>query len=239
LIKMLTMKKLGLIGGMGPESTLEYYNSIINAFKDGKVKLNYPEIIIYSVNLSEFLGLMTTKSFDNVVELLISKLNALKRAGAEIAAITANTPHMLFDKINERTPLPLISIVETTCSETIRRGLKKPGLIGTGFTMAGTFYQEVFGRHGIPIAIPDEEDRKIINEKLFTEIELGIFKSETRTLLIQLIQKMVQQQQIDSLILGCTEFPLILTDMEYAGIPMLNTTRIHVDAIVNACRSDS
>jgi aspartate racemase len=230
------MKKIGLIGGMGPESTLEYYNAIINAFKNERGILNYPEIIIYSVNLSEFLDLMNIKAYDEAVELLGSKLIALKKAGADFAAITANTPHMLFDRIQEASPLPLISIVESTCEETRKKGYKKPGLFGTGFTMSGIFYQEVFGRHGIPVAIPSDEDRKIINEKLFSEIELGIFKNETRIMLIDIIQRMVQQQQIDSLILGCTEFPLILTESEYAGIPMLNTTKIHVDAIVRECR---
>ena len=227
------MNKIGLIGGMGPESTVDYYNSIIDSFKESnRGILNYPEIIIYSVNLSEFLNLMKAKEYDKIVDLLVDKLNALKNAGADFAAITANTPHILFDRINERAPLPLISIVEATCEEVRRQGLKKPGLFGTGFTMNGTFYQEVFGRYNIPVLVPDEDDRRIINEKLFSEIELGIFKKETRSLLVVLIQKMVRDQGIDSMILGCTEFPLILTEPEYAGVPMLNTTRIHVDAIL-------
>jgi len=221
---------------MGPESTLDYYNEIINAFKNDKGILNYPEIIIYSVNLSEFLDLMTIKAYDDVVELLVSKLVSLKNAGADFAAITANTPHMLFDRIKERSPLPLVSIVEAACAEAKRKGYTNPGLFGTGFTMSGTFYQEVFGRNGLPVVVPDEDERKIINEKLFSEIELGIFKNETRIMLINSIQKLVDQKQIDSLILGCTEFPLILTENEYAGIPMLNTTRIHVEAIVKECR---
>jgi aspartate racemase len=226
------MRKAGLIGGMGPESTLDYYSAIINAFKNKEGIMNYPDMIIYSVNLSEFLDLMKTKAYDKVVDLLVGKLEALKQAGADFGAITANTPHMLFDAINDRSPLPLISIVEATCDETRKRGLKKPGLLGTGFTMNGTFYQEVFGKYGLPIVVPEPEDRRVINHKLFTEIELGIFKDETRQLLIGQIQKMVNEHNIDSMILGCTEFPLILTEPQYAGIPMLNTTQIHVDAIV-------
>jgi aspartate racemase len=226
------MQKAGLIGGMGPESTLDYYSAIINAFKNKEGIMNYPDMIIYSVNLSEFLDLMKTKAYEKVVDLLVSKLDALKQAGADFGAITANTPHMLFDAINKRSPLPLISIVEATCEETRKRGLKKPGLLGTGFTMNGTFYQEVFGKYGLPIVVPEPEDRRIINHKLFTEIELGIFKDETRQILIDQIQKMVKEHGIDSMILGCTEFPLILTEPQYAGIPMLNTTQIHVDAIV-------
>jgi aspartate racemase len=231
------MKKIGLIGGMGPESTLDYYKEIINAFKNEQGIMNYPEIIIYSVNLSEFLDLMKVKAYDQVVDMLVQKLAALKHAGADFAAITANTPHLLFDRINQRSPLPLISIVESACEAAGKMHLKKPGLFGTGFTMAATFYQDIFTREGISVMLPDEEDRKIINQKLFSEIELGIFKDETRDLLIAIMQKMVGEKHIDSLILGCTEFPLILTEPFYAGIPMLNTTKIHVDAIVKACRA--
>jgi aspartate racemase len=150
--------------------------------------------------------------------------------------MSANTPHLVFDELVKKSPLPLVSIVEAACDETQRLGLKRPGLVGTGFTMSGTFYQDVFNRRGIPLFLPGEQDMKIINDKLFSEIELGIFKDETRNLLIRIIEKMVSDQHIDGLILGCTEFPLILTDAMYAGIPMLNTTKIHVDAIVKFCR---
>jgi len=231
------MRKIGLIGGMGPESTVEYYSAIISAFKNEQRILNYPEMVIYSVNLSEFLDLMKAKAYDEIVAMLGTKLESLKLAGAEFAAITANTPHLLFDRIKEKSPLPLISIVEATCAEAHRKGMKKPGLFGTGFTMASTFYQEVFAVKGMTVIVPEADDQRVINEKLFSEIELGIFTDATRNLLTGLIGKMVKQYSIDSLILGCTEFPLILTQPEYAGIPMLNTTQIHVDAIVKECRS--
>lgn len=225
-------KKIGLIGGMGPESTLDYYRGIIDAFKNEQGIMDYPEIIIYSINLSVFLDLMKAKKYDEIVALLIARLEALKNAGADFAAITANTPHLLFDRIQEKSPIPLISIVEATCDYAAEKGFKKPGLFGTGFTMASDFYQDTFRKQGMEVVVPEDEDRMVINEKLFTEIELGIFKDETRTLLVRHIGKLVQKKGIDSLILGCTEFPLILTEPSYAGIPMLNTTKIHVDAIV-------
>jgi len=229
-------KRIGLVGGLGPEATLEYYRGIIDVFKSADTSLNYPEIIIYSMNLSELIGMMNRKQYDRVLVYLLGAIDSLKKAGADFAAMSANTPHMLFDALAKVSPLPLISIVETACDETQRLGIEKPGLIGTGFTMSGTFYQDVFGRREIPIILPEEADMKIINEKLFSEIELGIFKDETRDLLIRIIEKMVRTSQIDGLILGCTEFPLILTEKKYAGIPMLNTTQLHIDAIVNYCR---
>jgi len=233
------MKRIGLIGGLGPESTQDYYKEIINAFKNESGDLNYPEMIIYSVNLSQFLGLMRLRKYDVCVDIFLDKIDALKKAGADFVAITANTPHLFFDELKERSVLPLISIVEATFEETNRRNLQRPGLFGTGFTMAGTFYQQVFERNGIEVVVPEEEDRKVIDEKLFSEIELGIFKDETRDLLVKNIRKLVHQHHIDSLILGCTEFPLILTGKEYEGIPMLNTVRIHVDAIVKYCLQDN
>jgi len=232
----MTTKRIGLVGGLGPEATLEYYKGIINAFKGDNTSLNYPEIIIYSMNLSELIGMMSRKEYDRVIVYLLGAIDSLKKAGADFAAMGANSPHLVFDELSQVSPLPLISIVESAYDEVRRRGLQRPGLIGTGFTMSGTFYQDVFGKREIEIILPEEPERKIIHEKLFTEIELGIFKDETRDLLIRIIEKMVHNQQIDCLILGCTEFPLILTEEKYAGIPMLNTTQLHIDAIVKYCR---
>ncbi len=233
------MKRIGLIGGLGPEATIYYYNELINAFKTGNVALNYPEIIIYSLNLSELLGLMKSKKYDQVTVLLSDKIDALNRAGADFAALTANTPHLLFDRLKEKSPIPLISIVEATCEEALKRGLKRSGLLGTAFTMDSTFFPDVFNKHGIEVVMPDKEDKELINYKLFSEIELGIFKSETREMLINIIRKMKKQSHIDSIILGCTEFPLILTEDIYDGIPVLNTSKIHVDEIVKYCLSNT
>jgi len=229
------MKKIGIIGGLGPEATVDYYKEIINAFKNEKGDLNYPDIIIYSVNLSELVGLMKEKKYDQVTSYLSEKIESLKRAGAEFAALSANTPHLVFDQLKEKSGIPLISIVEATCEECIKKGLKRTGLIGTGFTMNASFFPDVFNRRGLEVVMPEKEDKELIDYKVFSEIELGIFKDDTRRFLIGIIEKMVREQHIDSMILGCTEFPLILKESNYAGIPMLNTTKIHVDAIVKYC----
>ena len=229
------MKKIGIIGGLGPEATVDYYKEIINAFKNEKGDFNYPDIIIYSVNLSKLVGLMKEKKYDQVTSYLSEKIESLKRAGAEFAALSANTPHLLFDQLKEKSEIPLISIVEATCEECIKKGLKRTGLIGTGFTMNASFFPDVFSRRGLEVVMPEKEDKELIDYKVFSEIELGIFKDDTRRFLIGIIEKMVREQHIDSMILGCTEFPLILKESGYAGIPMLNTTKIHVDAIVKYC----
>ena len=229
------MKKIGIVGGLGPEATVDYYNRIIEGFKADNNDLNYPEIILYCVNMSVFVNRVKQKEHAKNISGFVEVIDALKRAGADFAAISANTPHMYFEEIKQQSALPLISIVESTCEEVIRLGLKRPGLFGTGFTMNSTFYQKVFNRNGLEVFLPEPEDRETLHRKLFTEIELGIFKPETRQILIGIIQKMVQQQKIDSLILGCTEFPLILNEERYAGVPMINTTQIHVNSIIKQC----
>jgi len=227
------MKRIGIIGGLGPEATIDYYKEIINAFKNEKGDLDYPEIIIYSVNMAHFIGLMREQKYEQATAYISEKIECLRLAGAGFAALSANTPHQLFDQLRERSAIPLISIVEATCEEAKRKGLKKAGLFGTDLTMKASFFPDVFRKQNIEVVVPGAEDRELINLKLFSEIELGIFKEETRETLISIVQKMIREQQIDSLILGCTEFPLILTEDTYAGIPMLNTTQIHVKAIAN------
>ena len=230
------MKKIGLIGGTGPEATVDYYKGIIDAFKNDSGGMNYPEIIIYSVNLGKLLGFMQSGNYNGAIVYLADAIMRLKDAGADFAAITANTPHIFFDEISERVDLPLISIVEASRTEALRLGLKRPGLFGTGFTMDASFYPDAFRQKGMEVVVPGKEDREILHHKLISEIELGIFKNETRMQLVRIIEKMVDEENIDSLILGCTEFPLILTQPAYAGIPVLNTTQIHVEAIVARCR---
>jgi aspartate racemase len=232
------MKKIGLIGGLGPESTVDYYREIIKTFNSMGNELVYPEILVYSVNFSEFLSMMREKDNARIISYFLKKINSLAASGADFAALTANTPHVFFNELQDKADIPLVSIVETACAETVAKGLKRPGLFGTGFTMNTPFYQEVFSRHGISIVLPEKNDRELIDHKLFSEIELGIIMDETRDLFIDIIKKMVKKERIDSLILGCTELPLILKDAVYAGIPMLDTTRIHVKEIVNYCLSN-
>jgi aspartate racemase len=229
------MKKIGLVGGLGPEATIDYYKGIINTFSEKSTELNYPEIVIYSVNMSEFISMMNQKAYEEATNYLLGKVQALAAAGCGFAALTANTPHLLYPQLVERSPIPLISIVEATCEEALKQGLRRPGLIGTSFTMKSNFYADVFSRKDIAVVLPNDDEMETINHKLFTEIELGIFKEETRLGLIDIISNMKSRENIDSIILGCTEFPLILTEDTYAGIPVLNTTKIHVETIVKYC----
>jgi len=225
------MKKIGLIGGIGPESTLDYYRRIIYAARQRSGGLAVPEIIIYSADLQEALAIMESKRPGLLADWLLIKLDALHAAGADFAAITANTAHLVFDEVAKRSPLPLISIVEATCTAAQQQGLQRIGLLGTRFTMQADFFQQPFSRQGMEVVVPLPEEQDLIHERLFSEIELGIIKDATRDELLAIVQRMVEQERIEALILGCTELPLILPDQAH-GIPLLNTVAIHVASIV-------
>jgi aspartate racemase len=231
------MKTIGLIGGLGPEATKDYYSEIIIRFRELNpgTELLHPEIVIYSVNMKIFADSLWSGRYAEAAGYISDCIEKLKKAGADFAAISANTPHYLFDEIRKESSLPLISIVETCRSEAERQGLKKTGLIGTKFTMQTSFYRDSFAGSGIEVVVPDESDINIINKKLFDELEAGIFKDETRDQFLDIILRMINRNGIDSLILGCTEFPILFKKETYLGIPFLNTTRIHVRKIVDMC----
>lgn len=233
-------KKIGLIGGLGPEATVDYYKALIDSFKqENEGRLDYPEMVIYSVNMEHFIGLVRKGDYTNATAYLADKLQALERSGVDFLALTANTPHLFFDELQAAVKLPMISIVEAAARYAVAKGIKRAGLMGTSFTMSAGFFQEVFARYGVEVVIPSEEDRNYINEKLFSEIELGVFKPATRGGLVDVIARMKAAQGIDGMIMGCTELPLILPDSSYHGVHSLNTTQIHVAELVAACKGGS
>ncbi|MCB2193110.1 MAG: amino acid racemase [Deltaproteobacteria bacterium] len=230
------MRKIGLIGGLGPESTLYYYKAIISAFAAAGAGYNYPEIFIHSLSLGPVMRWANAGKWGRVAELLQAGVQALHRAGAQFAAIASNTPHLAFKRVSTSSPLPLISIVQVTVERAVAMGLKRPGLLGTRLTMGSQLYQESFAPRGMEVAVPPPQDQEVIQKRLDTEIELGIFKDSTRDELLNIVSRMKRKQGIDSVILGCTELPLILGRDEL-GLPFLNTSAIHVAAIVDYCRS--
>lgn len=228
------MKKIGIVGGIGPESTLDYYKQIIGAFQKKGTGLAYPEIIIYSADLSELMAIIEGAEWDRMTDWLVARVLALHKAGAAFAAIASNTPHAVFDAVQARSPIALVSIVTATCEAAQSLGLKRPGLLGTQFTMTSDFYSRAFAPEGIDISVPEPDDQTLIQQRIFAEIELGIVKESTRQELVTIVEKMIASHGIDGLILGCTELPMIL-DQSHFTIPVLNTTAIHAQSIVRYC----
>ena len=228
------MKTIGIIGGVGPESTIDYYRTIIDTFKKRNPIHSYPEIIVYSLNMEALLPVIENNNWKRLIELLSEKVVALQNAGAEFAAIASNTPHVVFEELKENVPLPLVSIVDAVCDVTQTDGFKKVGLFGTSVTMEQPFYKERFGKSDISVVMPDKDEQVYIHQKIFSEIELGIFRDKTKKKLLEIVERMVTETGIEALILGCTELPLILTESA-CNIPFLNTTAIHCEKIVACC----
>jgi aspartate racemase len=226
------MKTLGIIGGLGPESTIDYYGRIVALYRERRRDGSYPQFIVNSIDMKKGLDLMGANNLAGMADYLVDEIGKLARAGATFGLISANTPHIVFDEIATRSPIPLISIVEATCAAAKARKLKRLGLFGTRYTMQGTFYPRVFSREGIELLVPDPEDQDYIHDKYLNELVSGKFLPETRANLLAIVDRMKAKQDINGVILAGTELPLILRDPEHNGIPFLDTTEIHCEAAV-------
>jgi len=226
------MKILGIIGGVGPESTIEYYRNIIALYRERQRDGSYPEFIINSVDLKKGLDFTAANNLNGMADYLLEEIGRLARAGANFGLISANTPHIVFDELASKAPIPLLSIIEATCAAAKARKLKRLALLGTRFTMQGTFYSKVFTREGIELVVPDAKDQEYIHDKYLNELVPGKFLPETRAGLLAIVDCMKAKSDIDGVILAGTELPLILRDADHKGIPFLDTTKIHCRAAV-------
>jgi len=226
------MKTLGVSGGLGPESTIEYYRAILAACRERHGDVSVPSVFINSIDLHKSLELVAAGQLEAVTGYLVEELERLANAGTTLGILAANTPHVVFDDVVRRSAIPLVSIVEATRDKVQTLGLKRPGLFGTGFTMRARFYPDAFAKAGLPIVTPNEEEKAFIHEKYFGELLKSVFLPKTRTRLLEIVDRMRDRDNIDGLILAGTELPLILRASEHNGIPLLDTTKIHVDRIV-------
>ena len=226
------MKTLGIIGGVGPESTIEYYQNIIALYRQRQRDGSYPEFIINSVDLKKGLDFMAADDLAGMAGYLLEEIPKLARAGADFGLIAANTPHIVFNEVAPKSPIPLISIVEVTCAAAKTRKLKRLALFGTRYTMQGTFYPKVFSREGVELVAPDADDQDYIHDKYMNELVPGKFLPETRDGLLAIVDRMRAKSDIDGVILAGTELPLILRDADHRGIPLLDTTKIHCQAAI-------
>jgi len=212
---------------------MEYYRLIIRLYRDRVQDGSYPPLIINSIDLKKMLSLAGAADEGGLAEYMLEEIHKLAKAGAEVGLMSSNTPHLVFNAINRRSPIPLISIVEAACAAVKARGLDKVGLFGTRFTMQGKTYSEVFSREGIALVVPNPDEQIAIHEKYMGELVNGIILQETRSQLLAILDGLIDDSDIQGLILGGTELPLILRDETHRGIPLFDTTRIHVECAVD------
>lgn len=229
------MKKIGLVGGIGPASTVDYYLGLIERCRAELGENVYPEIVIDSVSLTTATDFFAQNDFDGNAQLMLKSLADLKAAGAEIAAITANTEHIVWDKIKDFFEIPVVSIVEATAAEILRKGYKRVLILGTIFTMKSGLYEKPLAERGITPIVPTNEDKEKIESLFFPNLENGIVIAEDKSKMLEIVGKIARENSADAVLLGCTELPLMIKDGDLA-LPLLNTTQIHINAIFDAAK---
>lgn len=228
------MPTVGIIGGLGPESTIDYYRRILEAWHRDEPS-TAPAIVIDSLDVRRALRLVESDR-PALVDYFLASLRRLAGAGVDFAVISANTPHIIFDDLAASSPVPLLSIVEVCAEEARRRGLSRLALLGTRFTMEAPFYFAVCARYGIAVTVPSDTDRAWVHERYVDELLKGDFRDETRQQFIALVDRLRKEQSIEGVILGGTELPLLLSAPVIADVPVLDTTALHVAAIVKRLR---
>ena len=229
------MKKLGIVGGIGPASTIEYYQRINEGYQKSLTKPSKsgdnPPMIIDSLNLAVAYDLAEKKDWKGFANLFVSSIRALHSAGAEVAAISANTAHIVFDEVSAQSPIPVIGLIDETCKYARTHVCKKAVVFGTGFTMASGMYEKKCAEYGIEAIVPNEADRQTIHNIIFPNLVAGVVLEEDRKVMLDIANSMLVGHKADALVLGCTELPLLIRPEDLTAV-LLDTTKIHIDAIL-------
>jgi aspartate racemase len=227
-------KTIGMIGGIAPASTIDYYQRIISRFQERTGQREYPSIIINSINMNHMMNLVAKDQLEELVDYLSEEIYVLEKAGAKVIFMASNTPHLVYDLLAKRVKTKMISIVESTIDYAKTKGYSRLGLFGTISTMEGDFYQDGFDAVGMEIITPMPDERKYIHKIYMDELVRGRFLPETKNHLLSIAQRMYNEGQIECLILGGTELPFIIKTSDIEDVEILNTTKIHVEHILDA-----
>lgn len=225
------MKKLGILGGMGPESTLLYYKEIAARYKQRDENGYFPVLTIETVNMYEMLGYCNAKQYDLLTNYLLRGIYNLEKAGVDFAVLASNTPHVVFEALQERANIPLLSIVDPTFQEIKSKGFKNAAWLGTRFTMEQPYFRKRFLENGINITVPNKEERKFIDKVIAEELEFGIVNRNSKKTIDNIIHNLISKDGIEAIIMGCTELPLMYPDGEFP-IPSFNTLEYHIQGIL-------
>jgi aspartate racemase len=221
-------KRIGIIGGLSPESTSEYYLYITRTYTERFGDHNYPEIVIYSVRFQPYIDYPKLDQWEPIAEGLTEAAHRLESAGADFIIIATNTMHLVFDRVQAAVQIPMLSLVDAVGEIIVQNGFTTIGLLGTRFTMEKTFYHDSLAKKGIRVITPASEDREYINNVIYSELVAGKFTDESRAGFVKIIDKLATQGA-EGIILGCTEIPLLVRPGD-TSLPLFDTTRIHAEA---------
>lgn len=226
------MKTLGIVGGIAPASTIEYYRMLVDRYRERKGADEYPSLLINSINLTRLVELVTGNRLAELADWLLTELDRLARGGADVALLASNTPHIVFPEVARRSPVPLISIVEAAGDAARQMGLARVGLLGTRYTMEGSFYPDALTARGISVIRPQPTDITLVHRKYMDELILGNFREEVKDQFVEVIERL-KGEGAQGIMLAGTELPLLLRGAD-CGVPLLDTAEIHVNRAVEA-----
>ncbi len=235
---MKTIRKAGLIGGTSPESTIVYYRRIIEGIQRVKGETILAPLVIDSLSSYRVFDYFQAGDFAGLTDYLAASVERLAAAGAQFASLTAQTPHVVFNELAARSPIPLVSSVECTRQELLRRGVKSVILLGTKFTMESDFLVGPLRAAGIRVSIPEPAEMELIQQRIAAELELGIVRDKTRQEFVGIITRLVAAEAAEVVILGCTELPLLLDD-RHTLIPCFDTMDAHIETLVQVALGEA
>lgn len=221
------MKTIGIVGGIGPDSTIDYYKRLTSA--------GHSSLVMVSLDVQKLLGWMGASDLASVAAYLSDATARLAAAGADLGFIAANTPHIVFNEVQARSTIPLVSIVEAAGRHAADRGYRRVGLLGTRFTMEADFYPKILAKHDITLVVPEAEERAFAHDKYVNELLRGVFDPGTADAVRDVAERLAARAGLQAIFLAGTELPLLLPDGS-PKVPLLDTTVIHVEAILEAAR---
>ena len=222
------MKKIGLIGGITPESTVLYYQILnrLNANQLGKT--HSAELIITSFDFGQISQLVEQGRWDLLNKKMAEAGTNLENAGASCILICANTMHLCIDAVKKVVRIPVIHIADSTAKEIQKKGIQKVALLGTKYTMEKDFFRDILKKHAIATIIPDVEERDEIHRIIYDELAQGEFKKSSKEKYLKIIDSLILNGA-EGIVLGCTEIPLLINQND-VSLPIFDTTRIHAAA---------
>jgi len=224
-------RKIGILGGLSPESTVTYYLHITRTYYERFKDYSYPEIIIYSVNFQDFVNWQRQNQWDKAAEKMIEAMVCLHKAGADFGVIATNTMHIVFDEVQKKSPIPLISIIDATAEAIKKEGFNVVGLLGTIFTMREKFYRDALQNYGIKVLLPSMKDQEYVNQVIFGELTHGEISAKSREEFVRIV-KDLQSRGAQGVVLACTEIPLLITEKD-CGVKLFDTAVIHAEKALN------
>jgi aspartate racemase len=225
------VKRIGLLGGMSWESSIEYYRFVNEATRDRLGGLHSADCVMRSVDFAGIEELQRNGDWDEAGRVLAEEAGLLEGAGAELIVLCTNTMHKVADAIVAAVDVPLVHIADTTAHAIRAAGLGTVGLLATGYTMEQDFYVgRLRDMHGLEVIVPEAGDRALVHRVIYDELCVGVVRDDSRGEYRRVMERLVEQGA-EAILLGCTEIEL-LVGPEDASVPTFDTTRLHAERAV-------